>query len=106
MYTSITKGALLISLLAAGSSSFAQSSVLDQYIQSAFDNNKGLKDQHFQLTRSMLALQEAKSLFGPNVSVLGSYTKSAGGRTIDFPIGDIMNPVYNSLNQLSYSHNL
>lgn len=104
MYTSITKGALLIGLITAGFSSFAQSSVLDQYIQSAFSNNKGLKDQNFQLTKSMLALQEAKSLFGPNVSVLGSYTKSAGGRTIDFPIGDIMNPVYNSLNQLTNSH--
>jgi len=104
MYTSITKGALLISLLMAGSGAFAQSTVLDQYIQSAFSNNKGLKDQNFQLTKSMLALQEAKSLFGPNVSLLGSYTKSSGGRTIDFPIGDIMNPVYNSLNQLTNSH--
>jgi outer membrane protein TolC len=104
MYTSITKGSLLISLLAAGFSSFAQNTVLDKYIQTAFSNNKGLKDQNFQLTRSMLALKEAKSLFGPNVSFLGSYTKSAGGRTIDFPIGDIMNPVYNSLNQLTSSH--
>ena len=105
MYTSITKGSLLIPLLAAGFSSTAQNTVLDKYIQTAFSNNKGLKDQHFQLTRSMLALKEAKSLFGPNVSFLGSYTKSAGGRTIDFPIGDIMNPVYNSLNQLTSSHN-
>ena len=105
MYTSITKGSLLIPLLAAGFSSSAQNTVLDKYIQTAFSNNKGLKDQHFQLTRSMLALKEAKSLFGPNVSFLGSYTKSAGGRTIDFPIGDIMNPVYNSLNQLTSSHN-
>lgn len=105
MYTSITKGSLLIPLLAAGFSSSAQNTVLDKYIQTAFSNNKGLKDQHFQLTRSMFALKEAKSLFGPNVSFLGSYTKSAGGRTIDFPIGDIMNPVYNSLNQLTSSHN-
>jgi outer membrane protein TolC len=105
MYTSLTKGALLIGLLTAGSGSFAQSPVLDQYIQYAFSNNKGLKDQSFQLTKSMLALQEAKSLFGPNVSLLGSYTKSNGGRTIDFPIGDIMNPVYSTLNQLTNSHN-
>lgn len=104
MYTPITKGTLLTTLLMAGVSSFAQNTVLDQYIQTAFNNNKGLKDQNFQLTQSMLALKEAKSLFGPNVSFLGSYTKSAGGRTIDFPIGDIMNPVYNSLNQLTNSH--
>ncbi|PSL46215.1 outer membrane protein TolC [Chitinophaga niastensis] len=105
MYTSLTKGALLISLLTAGLPSFAQNTVLDQYIQLAFSNNKGLKAQNFELEKSMYALQEAKSLFGPNVSFLGSYTKAGGGRTIDFPIGDIMNPVYNSLNQLTGSHN-
>ncbi|NLU91103.1 TolC family protein [Chitinophaga sp. Ak27] len=104
MYTSIIKGALLMALLLAGRPTLAQHSVLDQYIQQAFQNNKGLKEQDFQLSKSMLALQEARSLFGPSVSLLGSYTKSSGGRTIDFPIGDIMNPVYNSLNQLTSSH--
>lgn len=104
MYTSIIKGALLMALLLAARPILAQNNVLDQYVQQAFQNNKGLKEQHFQLTKSLLALQEARSLFGPNVSLLGSYTKSSGGRTIDFPIGDIMNPVYNSLNQLTNSH--
>ncbi|MFY0255045.1 TolC family protein [Chitinophaga sp. 30R24] len=96
---------MLTCLLLANIDSFAQDNVLDQYIQYAFSSNKGLKDQHFQLTKSVMALQEAKSLFGPNVAFLGNYTKSHGGRTIDFPIGDIMNPVYSSLNQLTNSHN-
>ncbi|RFS26411.1 TolC family protein [Chitinophaga silvatica] len=105
MYTSIKKGALLISpMLLFFLQTFAQQNILDEYIQVAFHNNKGLKSQQFELTRSMLALQEARSLFGPNVAVLGSYTKSKGGRTIDFPIGDLMNPVYSSLNQLTNSH--
>lgn len=104
MYTLVKKGSMLTASLAVSITSFAQRNVLDDYIQQAFHNNKGLKSQQFELTQSMLALQEAKSLFGPNVAVLGSYTKSKGGRTIDFPIGDIMNPVYNSLNQLTNSH--
>lgn len=77
---------------------------LDDYIQQAFTNNKGLKDQRFQLDKSLAALQEARSLFGPNVTFLGSYTKAGGGRTIDMPIGDLLNPVYSSLNQLTNSH--
>lgn len=105
MYTSITKGALLICLLTSAFRSFAQHTVLDQYIQTAFQSNKGLKEQHFQLNKAMTALQEASSLFGPNVAFLGSYTKASGGRTIDIPIGDIMNPVYGTLNQLTNSHN-
>ncbi|NML38235.1 TolC family protein [Chitinophaga sp. G-6-1-13] len=78
--------------------------ILDEYIRQAFTNNKGLKDQRFQLDKSLAALQEAKSLFGPNVTFMGSYTKAGGGRTIDMPIGDLLNPVYSSLNQLTNSH--
>ncbi|WP_143308900.1 TolC family protein [Chitinophaga vietnamensis] len=103
MSTLITKGALLTGLLIASFSTFAQNTVLDQYIQEAFNNNKGLKEQHFQLDRSLYALQEAKSLFGPNVAMLASYTKAKGGRTIDVPVGDMLNPVYNTLNQLTSS---
>lgn len=78
--------------------------ILDEYIRQAFTNNKGLKDQRFQLDKSLAALQEAKSLFGPSVTFLGNYTKAGGGRTIDMPIGDLLNPVYSSLNQLTNSH--
>ncbi|MCW3466914.1 TolC family protein [Chitinophaga nivalis] len=104
MYTSVTKGATLIVLLLAGFPSFAQNNVLDQYIQQAFQNNKGLREQHFELEKSMYALQEARSLFGPNVALLGNYTKAKGGRTIDFPAGDMLNPVYKSLNHLTGSN--
>ncbi|WP_343746830.1 TolC family protein [Chitinophaga sp.] len=78
--------------------------ILDEYIREAFSNNKGLKDQRFQLDKSLAALQEAKSLFGPNITFMGNYTKAGGGRTIDMPIGDLLNPVYASLNQLTNSH--
>ncbi|HVI48393.1 MAG TPA: TolC family protein [Chitinophaga sp.] len=104
MSTFIIKKALLIPLLCLGLSAAAQENVLDQYIQQAFSNNKGLKDQHFQLEKSMYALQEAKSLFGPNVAFLASYTRSSGGRTIDMPLGDMLNPAYKTLNQLTGRH--
>ncbi|MBV7531449.1 TolC family protein [Chitinophaga sp. sic0106] len=105
MSTLITKGALLISAIIATFSANAQQSVLDGYVQEAFQSNKGLKDQYIQLDKSLYALKEAKTLFSPDVSLLSSYVKSGGGRTIDLPLGDMMNPVYSTLNQLTNSHN-
>ncbi len=81
----------------------AQSGALERYIQEAFTNNQALQQRNFQLEKSIYALQEAKGMFLPTVSVMGSYTKSSGGRTIDVPIGDLMNPVYATLNELTNS---
>lgn len=81
----------------------AQDGALERYIREAFANNQALQQRNFQLEKSMYALQEARGMFLPQVSVLGSYTKSSGGRTIDVPIGDLMNPVYATLNELTGS---
>lgn len=78
---------------------------LDAYIQEAFKNNEGLHQQQFQLEKSLSALDEARSLFLPNVSLQGSYSKAGGGRAVDIPVGDLLNNVYSTLNQLTASHN-
>ncbi|RAJ82047.1 outer membrane protein TolC [Chitinophaga dinghuensis] len=104
MFTFFTKGALLIGFITSTIAVQAQQTVLDDYIQQAFNSNKGLKEQHMQLDKALYALKEAKSLFGPDVTFLASYIKSQGGRTIDLPLGDLLNPVYGSLNQLTGSH--
>ncbi len=83
----------------------AQQNVLDGYIRLAFKENDGLKQQQFQLEKSLFALKEAKSLFLPAVSLQGSFTRAGGGRTIDFPVGDLLNPVYSTLNRLTESQN-
>ncbi len=96
---------IYIALFLCGSLlSKAQSNTLDAYIQEAFSNNNGLKQQQLQWQKSLFALKEARSLFYPNVSVLGSYNKADGGRTIDLPIGDLFNPVYSTLNQITASN--
>lgn len=77
---------------------------LDQYIQEAFGANQGLHQQEFQLDKSLAALDEAKSLFLPNVSLQGSYNAASGGRAVDIPVGDMLNGVYATLNQLTGSH--
>jgi len=77
---------------------------LGNYIKSGLANSEVIKQQNIQLDKNLYALKEAKSLFLPNIAFNSTYTRAEGGRTIDFPIGDLLNPVYNSLNQLTNSN--
>lgn len=79
----------------------AQEHTLDDYIRKALSSNESVKQKQFQLEKAIYGLKEAKSLFLPTVSLQASYTRSEGGRMIDFPIGDLLNPVYSTLNQLT-----
>lgn len=76
---------------------------LDQYIATAFAQNQGLKQQQFDLDKSLAGLQEAKAMYLPTVSLLGSFQKAGGGRSIDLPLGNLLNPVYTGLNQVNPS---
>ena len=77
--------------------------VLDGYLKEGLENNLVLKEKNIELDRSLLALKDAKSYFLPAMEFGGSYTLASGGRTIAFPIGDLLNPVYSTLNQLTGS---
>jgi outer membrane protein TolC len=93
----------MLLLISTTMAALGQENVLDRYIKQAFEHNQGLQQRNFQLEKSLLALKEAKALFYPQVGVTGSYTKAAGGRTIDIPIGDLLNPAYTTLNNLTNS---
>jgi len=74
---------------------------LTAYIRLAFETNAGLRQQQFLLQRNLYALDEARRLFRPSVSFGTTYTRAAGGRTVDLPLGDLLNPVYATLNKLT-----
>ncbi len=80
-------------------------SQLDQYIKEGLDKNIVLQEKKIGLDKSLVALQTARSLFLPTTWLEGSYTIAKGGRSIDIPVGDLMNPVYRTLNQLTNSNN-
>ncbi|MFD2034607.1 TolC family protein [Belliella marina] len=85
-------------------SGFGQT-ILDGYIQEGFAKNQSIQQQGIALEKSIYALKEAKSLFLPNVAFHTDYFLADGGRTVDFPAGDMLNPVYGTLNQLTNSSN-
>jgi outer membrane protein TolC len=63
-----------------------------------------LKQQNFQLQKAVFALNEAKTLFKPNINFNTTLSTAQGGRTIDIATGDLVNPVYSTLNQLTQSN--
>jgi outer membrane protein len=83
----------------------AQGQVLETYIQQALTTSDALKQQGFLLQKNVEALEEAKGLFRPTVTSSMTYTLGVGGRKIDFPIGDLLNPAYATLNKLTQSTN-
>ncbi len=74
---------------------------VEDYIQLGLENNQQLQSAQFQVISAQQALKAARAAFHPSVSFEARYLRSAGGRTIDFPIGDALNPVYRTLNGLT-----
>jgi len=81
----------------------AQNPVLQAYISEGINSNLALKQRQLDYTRSLSALREARGLFFPDISLNARYTVAKGGRVIDFPVGDLLNPVYSTLNLLTGS---
>ncbi len=98
------KKTFLIMLLATSHAVTGQTH-LDAYTKTALGNNETIKQQQFLLAKSLYALKEAKSLFLPSAALNVSYTIADGGRKIDFPAGDLLNPVYKTLNQMTGTGN-
>jgi outer membrane protein len=92
---------LLLEILSVPGKANAQQAVLDNYIKDALVNNITLQQKNISLQQSMLALKEARSLYLPTTWLEGQYTVADGGRQINIPVGDLLNPVYSTLNQLT-----
>jgi len=93
----------LIILGLCGSMLYGQNQILEEYISEGLQSNQGLKQKQLDYTSNLSALKEARGLFLPDLSLNARYTVSRGGRTIEFPVGDLLNPVYSTLNMLTES---
>ena len=97
---------LVLAFILIGSMGFVQSataqeeSPLDAYVAEGLRNNLALRQRTLDFEKSLQAMQEARGMFFPEVSMAARYSRAGGGRQIDFPIGDLLNPVYSTLNDL------
>ena len=91
-------------LIGLQTTSIKAQQVLETYIKEGLANNLVLQEKNASLEQSLVALRDAKSYFLPSVDFGASYTLAEGGRTIAFPVGDLLNPVYSTLNKLTASN--
>ncbi len=96
------RGAMACILVVMAISASAQNP-LDDYIQEGLKSNLVLQEKNLSWQQAQQSLQIAKSYFLPSVNLLADYTSGEGGRSIALPIGDLLNPVYTSLNQITQS---
>ena len=97
---------LLTGGLASPSTAWAQTSsdsltVIESYVQRALSSNHALQQERADLKRSFAALKEARGAFLPRLDLEARYSRATGGRSIDVPAGDLVNPVYETLNDLT-----
>jgi len=87
---------LLIVVLPA----YSQETPLDRYVREGLAQNLALKQQTFDFDQSQLAVSEARGRLLPSAGIDARYSRAGGGRTIDFPVGQLLNPVYGTLNTM------
>ena len=80
--------------------SFTQESIIDRYIHEGLASNLALKRTNFSLMQSIEALKQARGLFLPALEINSRYSRAEGGRQIEFPVGSIVNPIYQSINEI------
>jgi len=93
----------MLLMILSGALLTAQNQKLDEYIKEGLQSNLGLKQKQLDYSSNLSALKEARGLFLPDLSLNARFTVASGGRTIEFPVGDMLNPVYSTLNMLTES---
>ena len=74
--------------------------VADALVAEALESNLGLTAVQAGVDQRLAALDVARARFLPTLDLLLRYSQADGGREIELPVGDLLNPVYSSLNAL------
>lgn len=80
---------------------FTQKPWYQDLVLKSWDHSAFLKEKEFRLLQAEASLKEARSLYLPTLSWLNQYSLAAGGRSIDLPIGDLINPIHRELNRIN-----
>jgi len=84
--------------------SFGQKDVLQEYVEIGLASNLVVKQRTVALENALNVLKQAKYLYIPTLDFQMLYTTAQGGRQIGLPVGDMLNPVYTTLNQMMGSN--
>ncbi|MBP7239638.1 MAG: TolC family protein [Saprospiraceae bacterium] len=96
---------LSILILASAQYTLRGQAILDQYVKQAIDQNLSVDEKQALERKQEYALEHAGKLGGPEVNFLTTYTVAYKGRNIELPLGDLLNPVYDALNDITGTQN-
>lgn len=68
------------------------------YVNEAMANNLGLAGRALEVERAQSRLAEVRGALQPRLDLTARYSRAEGGRTIEFPSGDLLNGAYRTLN--------
>ena len=71
---------------------------LKEYIGIALNKNLALQSSKEMVNVYDAKLSQANANFFPMLNLSGRFTRAGGGRTFVFPLGTMMNPLYQALN--------
>lgn len=73
--------------------------LLDAYVREALAGNPGLRARDYAQQAAEADAAAARAQRWPELTLNARYSRAEGGRTIDFPAGDLLNGVYGTLNR-------
>ena len=74
--------------------------IMEDYVRAGLSSNLALADQSLEVERSLAALAAARARFLPEVALAARYTRADGGRQFTVPVAQLLNPAYQTLNEL------
>ncbi len=84
---------------------YNQSKILDAYIEQGLNQNLAIRSAQLSRKKQLSRIEQAQRLWGPTVDFNANYLLATGGRQIVFPLGDLFNPAYAALNELTGTNN-
>ncbi len=78
----------------------ARPAAVEQLVAEAFAGNLALRGEALGVEQALEQLRQAEGRWQPRLDLVARFSRAEGGRTIDIPIGDLLNPVYSSLNDM------
>jgi outer membrane protein TolC len=73
---------------------------LQQLLEEALAANLELRAGESEVRQRLAGLDQARARYLPAIDIAARYSVADGGRTIEFPVGDLLNPVYATLDEL------
>jgi outer membrane protein len=74
--------------------------VLDALVDETLAANLELRQSDTRLAQRLAAIEQARARFLPEIDFGFRYSRADGGRTIDVPVGDLLNPAYDAIDEL------